>query len=39
MTRESIYLNFSDPDMARVLADTTPPEGQGFGPIYVNTGV
>lgn len=27
MTRESVYLNFSDPDMAQALANATPPEG------------
>ena len=27
MTRESIYLNFADPDMAQALAEATPPEG------------
>ncbi len=26
MTRESIYLNFADPDMAQALAEATPPE-------------
>jgi hypothetical protein len=27
MTRESIYLNFADPDLAQALAVATPPEG------------
>jgi hypothetical protein len=27
MTRESIYLDFADPDIAQALADAKPPEG------------
>ena len=27
MTRESIHLNFSDPDMAQAIAESAPPDG------------